>query len=516
MAFRKPPERTELEQKAFDNWGQNPVEAVKDWFNVTPDDWQGDFLNGLLGKDSKFDRVGMKAAHGPGKSAVMSWAGWIFMNAYPGSRVVATAPTFSQLNDVLWPEFAKWYGKMPDKMQAEWNISGGHIRHNRDPYNWFAVARTSNRAANLQGFHNSNILILGDEASGIPPEVFEVIEGTLSEAGEDGKVAKLAVAGNPNFTAGELYDIFHRNAELYHRITVTGDTELLKKLHLKQGGNHKDHGHVYYSSRVKKKYCDTMAKKYGLDSAIYDVRVRGLFPRNDDRAVIPLEFAQRAAGQPLPHFDPIADPVVLIVDPAREGGNEFVIGWFRKGIPVKLVGKNKLKTSAGADFVETERNLIHSQGLRLSHVVVDEPGIGGGIIDELRRRDFAVIPYNGGRPLVQGVDPDDEIRQFANARARDWWHTRRLLEQGLLPLPDDETLINQLACLHYTYNEKEKIVVESKQKLKDRLGKEASPDRGDVIVMGTAPNRGGSAVPHDLKPDDIIVGQDRPQMDLDL
>jgi len=514
VAQRKPPERSDIEQRAFDDWVKNPVDAVKDWFNVTPDDWQGDFLNGLF--SGKFDRVGMKAAHGPGKSAVMSWAGWIFLNGYVGSRVVATAPTFSQLNDVLWPEFAKWYSKMPDRMQAEWNISGGHIRHLRDPYNWFAVARTSNRAANLQGFHNSNILLIGDEASAIPPEVFEVIEGTMSEAGEEGKVAKLAVAGNPNFTAGELYDIFNKNKDLYHRITVTGDTALLDRLGIEQGGTHVEHGHVYYSPRVKKKYCDTMAKKYGLDSAIYDVRVRGLFPRNDDRAVIPLEYAQRAAGKELPPFDPIADPVVLIVDPARDGGNEFVVGWFRKGIPVRITGKTKMRTTEGADFVETERNLIHSQGLRLSHVIVDEPGVGGGIIDELRRRDFAVIPYNGGMPLVSGVDPDDEVRQFANCRARDWWRVRRLLEMGELPLPDDETLVNQLACLHYSYNEREKITVESKQKLKDRLGKDASPDRGDVIVMGCAPMRSESVASHTLKESDIDVGEDRPQMDMDL
>jgi hypothetical protein len=33
---------------AYANWAKNPVEAVKDWFKVTPDDWQGDVLNGLF------------------------------------------------------------------------------------------------------------------------------------------------------------------------------------------------------------------------------------------------------------------------------------------------------------------------------------------------------------------------------------------------------------------------------------------------------------------------------------
>ncbi len=42
MAYMKPPKRTEQEWKAFRNYLKHPVEAVKDWFKVTPDDWQGD------------------------------------------------------------------------------------------------------------------------------------------------------------------------------------------------------------------------------------------------------------------------------------------------------------------------------------------------------------------------------------------------------------------------------------------------------------------------------------------
>jgi hypothetical protein len=104
--------------------------------------------------------------------------------------------------------------------------------------------------------------------------------------------------------------------------------------------------------------------------------------------------------------------------------------------------------------------------------------------------------------MVKEVDPEDECRMFANKRARDWWHLRRALEKGTLPLPMDETMVNQLASLKFTYNGQEKIVVESKQDLKDRLGPEASPDRGDVIVMGTCPWYTAAAVHATLDEDD--------------
>jgi phage terminase large subunit len=508
---------TEQEAKARDFWRANPIEAVKDWFDVTPDDWQGDTLNGLLGADSKFDRVAVKSAHGPGKTAVEAWAGWLFLNTCEDSRVVATAPTMAQLGDILWPEYAKWHAKMMPKLANQWLISGGHIRHVSKPKLWFAVARTSNRSANLQGFHGSHILIQCDEASGVPEEVFEVIEGALSEAGEDDKVAKLMLAGNPNFTTGELFHAFNRNRELYHRLTVTGDPKLLERLELEQGAYSRLHGNVYFSKRVKKKYRETIARKYGETGAVFDVRVAGLFPRHDDSSVIPLEWAERARGKTLPVFDNRADPVTIVLDPAREGGNESVVGSFRRGIPVKpFVYRPKTTSSQSADMVEEEVKYWTALGVEIERIVVDEPGVGGGPIDELRKRGYTVTAYNGGVSMKQNIDPEDEVRMFKNVRARDYWLVRRRLELDNLPLPDDEILTAQLASLKFKYVS-EKIVIESKQDLTARLGKEASPDRADVIVMGCAPYRSLQGASNSgITEDDIIAGEDRPQMDLDL
>jgi phage terminase large subunit len=467
-------------------WRKNPNEAVKDWFGVTPDDWQGDVIHEFF--TGQGDRYAVKSAHGPGKTATEAWIGWLFLNFYDDSRVVASAPTMAQLGDILWPEYAKWHEKMPAQLKTMWDISGAHIRSVIKPKQWFAVARTSNKPANLQGFHNANILIQIDEASGVPQDVFEVIEGALSEAGDDGKIAKLFIAGNPNFTSGELFDAFTKNRSLYHRYTVTGDPNLLNELKVEQGADHPNNGKVFYSRRVKAKYVQTIAKKYGDEGAVFDVRVRGMFPRQDDGAVIPLEWAERAKGRELPHFDRVANPFTLVLDVARKGGNETVLGVFRGGIPVEpLQARAKTSTIESANMVEEKYRMLIKQGFTVEQVIVDEPGVGGGVIDELRHREIPVTPYNGGIGMRVGVDPEDECRMFMNRRARDYWHVRRLLELNMLPLPDDDVLIAQAASVRYDYSENEKIVIESKQKLKDRLGEEASPDRIDVIVMGCAP-----------------------------
>jgi hypothetical protein len=336
--------------------------------------------------------------------------------------------------------------------------------------------------------------------------VFEVIEGALSEAGEDGKIAKLLMAGNPNFNSGELHDAFTKNSDLYERITITGDPEW----EIKQGGYHKDHGRIYYSKRVKKKYVDTIIKKYGKDSAVFDVRVKGIFPRAADDAIIPLEWAERASRlEPPANFDAVADGFSVICDPSRGGAAETAIGVTRKGVLIELFGKRGTTSSPQvANLVHETVLKYKAKGLRLDEVIVDLPGIGGGIIDLLRRDyNLPVRAYDGGKPLVKGVDSEEDCKMFANVRARDWWKLRRELEVGTLPIPSDEVLIAQLASVKYKYNGQERILVENKQDMKDRLGAEASPDRGDVLVMSRAQHNEG---PTSLTDEDIIVGEDRP------
>lgn len=492
--------------KALEHWKKNPVEAVKDWFHVTPDDWQGDALNAVF---SDTDRFAGKSGHGVGKTTFMAWAGWIFLNVYPHSRIVSTAPTFAQLHDVLWPEYAKWHVYMPAGLASQWDISGGHIRNKASPKTWFAVARTSNKSANLQGFHGSDIMVQGDEASAIPPDVFEVIEGIMSEAGEDGKTAKLLLTGNPNFTAGEFYNAFNRNKDLYHRFTISGDPNIFK---LCEG---KDEGQVYFSKRVTQKYRDTMAKKYGIDGAVYDVRVRGLFPRFDDAAIIPLAWAEAAVGVSLPQFDAVADPFTIVMDVARQGADETVLAVFRKGQMITMNVWAKTSTVQCEDIVIEKIRSIRTAGGTVERTVIDEPGVGGGVVDGLRRRDVVVTPYNGGETMKADRDPAEDVRMFANRRSRDWWTARRMFEQGAMHIVDDELLVGQLASVQYTYNEKEKILVESKNKMRDRLGEDASPDRADAIVMGVAPWYSFRANNTSISEDDIIEGDDRPVAEMD-
>lgn len=505
------PRMTEQEKKAFQYWKANPVQWVQDWFRVTPEDYQADILNSIL-VDNKLPRSAVKSSHGVGKTTTLAWTGIHFLVFIEDSRLVATAPTRSQLSDILWPEYAKWMHKAPEQIQQQWDISGGHIRNKLKPKTWFGLGRTSNRPENLQGFHADNILVQIDEASGVPQSVFEVIEGILSDAEESDSTALLMLTGNPNFTSGELYDAFNRNSQLYNLFTVSGDKTTVPE---------PSDGRFYVSKRVTEAYRRTMASKYGADSAVYDVRVRGKFPMVDDRVVIPLEWAQAATSVPLPKFDIVQDAFIVVADVARFGGDESTIGVYRCGHCLSLKGYTKRSTTETARLVMQQVDAIREARGRVSRIIVDEPGVGGGVIDTLNDNGYMVTPYNGGLTMREGTDPADDIRMYANRRARDWWNIRRKMEHRLIHIPDDETLVNQLASVQYDYNDKEKIKIESKRDMRDRLGDNASPDRADNVVMGLAEwySMANKTLP-DLTPKDLEFGielsRDRPRLDMEL
>jgi hypothetical protein len=191
-----------------------------------------------------------------------------------------------------------------------------------------------------------------------------------------------------------------------------------------------------------------------------------------------------------------------------------VIGVARKGFVLELTGHKGTKTSHQVAMLAHEVIVRWKlKGLNLTEIICDLPGVGGGTIDVLRRDyNYPVREYDGGKPLVKGVDPDDECKMFQNKRARDHWMLRRKLELGNYPIPDDDVLKAQMASIKYRYMDgSDKIVVENKQAMKDRLGDEASPDRSDVIVMAQAPFYTDDGTTHvELTDEDIICGADRP------
>jgi phage terminase large subunit len=163
---------------------------------------------------------------------------------------------------------------------------------------------------------------------------------------------------------------------------------------------------------------------------------------------------------------------LLALDPARYGPDSSALAVRRGDVVEEIVIWNKLSTveTAGRVLVEMDR-----LGLPKGHgVTVDEPGLGGGVIDVLREMGVETRGYNGGAtPLAP--------EKFRNRRAETFWGLRRLLERGEIALAPDDKLADKLCSMRWSIGLDGGIMIESKDELRARIGR--SPDRADAVAM---------------------------------
>lgn len=426
-------------EESLIEYATDPVLFVRKLLGAEPDRQQRVFLYAI----SEADAVAAKSGHGTGKTTSLAWAVIWFLTCFVLSRVVATAPTQRQLLDILWPEIHKWLDRSPLNGLLTWHAT--RVSHVGYEETWFATARTSNKPENMQGFHAPHLMVIADEASGIPQDTAEAMEGALTTPG-----SKLVLAGNPTRISGTFYDAFHKSRNFYRTITMSSEL----------------------SDHVTKDYCDRIAAKYGRDSNFYLVRVKGEFPRSEPDVYIQLDLVEAAVVR-----EASSEGTVQIgCDPARFGDCETVIYW-REGLvvhdPIVLQGMDTMWTAGQVAMLATRlrRELKYEPKIE---VMVDETGIGAGVVDALKLQEVSlwitVVPINfGGKG-------DEECHDTAT-----------MLLKGIrdsiseLQLPDDDDTVAQLSTRKYRVMPSGKIKIESKDELRAR--KMPSPDRADALGL---------------------------------
>ncbi len=242
-------------------WRNDKDICIREVLNFEPDDWQKQALMDL----AESPKVQIKSGQGVGKTGMEAVALLWFLCCYPYPRIVATAPTKQQLHDVLWSEVSKWMSKSPLLSDIlKWTKTYIYMVGNEK--RWFAVARTATKPENMQGFHEDNMLFIVDEASGVADPIMEAILGTLSGANN-----KLLMYGNPTRTSGTFYDAFNVDRSIYRCHTVSSAD----------------------SNRTNKENIESLIRKYGRDSNVVRVRVRGEFPNQEDDVFIPLSLIEQ-------------------------------------------------------------------------------------------------------------------------------------------------------------------------------------------------------------------------------
>jgi hypothetical protein len=369
---------------------------------------------------------------------------WWLCTHYP-CKIAATANSASQLEQILWPEIQKWYGRMPQGFQDELEFRSDKITLKNAPDS-FCVSRTSRREnpEALQGFHSPNMLFIIDEASGVPDIIFEVAQGAMSTPG-----AKTIMVGNPNRSTGYFYDSFERNVASWKTMTVS----------------------CLDADTVDPQYIEDMKHQYGEDSNIYRVRVLGLPPETDDNAIMGRALVESAINRDV---EPTHVMPVWGIDIARMGSDRCALCKRTGNVitePIKHWGGKDLMQTVGIIMAEYDSTPYKD---RPSEILIDSIGLGAGVVDRLVELD---LPARG----INVAESSSMSERYMRLRDELWFKCREWLEQKDVCIPDQDELITELTAVQYEILSSGKFKVESKDQMKKRGMR--SPDVADALML---------------------------------
>ena len=459
-----------------------PVDFAREVLGVTLWSKQEEVLNALPHNR----RVAVKSANGMGKGFCAAVAVLWFLYYHEQAIVLTTAPTFRQVRHILWRQIRQLHSqaRLPDLLGgdmfiARWELSGDR----------YAIGLSAGSADQFQGFHSENMLIVVDEAEGVSEEIYEAIESVMTSASP-----RLLLIGNPTTMTGAFRRAFERERRLYHTVTISAlespniseDTAA----YLRPGPEAADRTRPPIEDRIvipgltTGEWVEERREIWGEDSSIYRSRVLAQFPEQGDDTLIRLSDIEAAAVEtentidlPDPATGKLPGEVVLAVDVARFGFDRSVI-LRRRGDRVE-----DIQTLSGMDTMQVAGRVI--EAIRESSpdsVVIDEVGIGAGVVDRLREQGYTVRGINVGRRAHR----DD---RFVNRRAEGYWRLRRLFESRSILIPPDNRLMGELSGLRFDYDSQGRLKMESKESMRAR--NLSSPDSADALMLAflDPPNR---------------------------
>ena len=430
-----------------------PTDFVRNVFGVTLDPWQERTLE-AIGRGER--RITIRACHGPGKTALAAWIIWHRMTCFFPQKTVATAPTKSQLEDVLLAEVTKWGNRLPDALKTLFHTDGGGVELLEAPKESFFSARTARAETPeaLQGVHSDDgfVLLIADEASGVPEKIFEAAIGSMA-----GHNATTLLLSNPTRSTGFFFNS-HKPGSSWFRVHVS----------------QKD------SPRVPDSFVQEVIEAYGEDSSAYRVRVLGEFPKADLDTVIPFELVESARTREL-----ILRPgmeTVWGLDVARFGDDAcaLVKRNARAVLPgIQVWQHTDLMVTAGRIKAEWDATPPSERPIE---ILIDVIGYGAGVCDRLYE---LKLPARGINVSESPVMRD----RYRNMRSELWFRMREWLEKRDTVLPSnlrapkapEEQLVAELTAPRYTFTSSGRVMVESKADMRKRGHK--SPNIADALMM---------------------------------
>lgn len=456
------------------------------------------------------NQVAIAACHDVGKTFTMAKAVLWFGSVFPKCKIITTAPSWMQVELLLWSEIrAGWNSsKVPlggRMLTTEWKIDD----------DWFAVGMSpkddadssgggQGKSSGFQGFHAPYILVLFDEATGVPSKRWIQAQGMMTSAN-----VRFIAIGNPTTKNCEFYRCFQ--SRLWHKIYITcfdspnlianGITDLpklrsevdsIRAMTDDQAQERIRSYRVVAPSLLTLTWVVERALTWGMDHPLFISKALGGFPEEDDSTLISLGTVEQSQAR-LADMRP-GQRIGIGVDVARYGSDSSVITsiWGHGAMKPKKLVKRDTMEIAGATILEIDHLISLGASPHIISVGIDATGIGAGVIDSLNEslrsgripRGVQIHEVHFG----QGFDyePSDRKREelqklYTNRKAKIFVELAQDLK-GDLCLSSDSAYVEELPTLIGGFDSRGRHVMESKEDYRARTGR-SSPDHADSLAI---------------------------------
>ena len=229
----------------------------------------------------------VQSCHDTGKSYSMSRAASWWLDVHPPGTafVVTTAPTYKQVQAILWREIEKARAKAEAKgnplpgrttLDCQWFIGRELVAYGRKPADY-------NQSA-FQGIHAPFVLVIIDEACGVNRSIFDAVDSLATN-----EHARVCAIGNPDDPTSYFATVCKPGSG-WNRIKIgyedtpafTGEAVTQEVL----------------DSLISRVWVEERERRWGKESPVYISKVLGEFPDDAEDAVVPGSWAFRCADAP--------------------------------------------------------------------------------------------------------------------------------------------------------------------------------------------------------------------------
>ena len=473
-------------------WRSDPIAWSVERARIKPWSKQRQILEAV--RDNR--KVAVASCHGPGKSFiaahVVAW--WLDVNTPGDAGAITTAPTDAQVKQVLWKEIRRTHSRvgLPGRTnQKEWHVTG---ITGEEVLVAFGKKPADKDPAGFQGTHFRRVLVVLDEACGIPGQTVDNPNSLWVAADSllSNDDCRMLAIGNPDDPTSEFARVCRPGSGWLVIHISAFDTPNFTGEPIPDWIGQRLVGRTYVEEKRREWVPGWSWNQEGtavvppagakLEDAhpLWRSKVLGQFPESKtSMGLISPSWIEAAQARTLTP----STPNELGVDVGAGGDSSTTAN--RKGSVVRIMSEDH-----NPDTMQTSgKVLAERRETGATLVKVDSIGIGHGIVDRGKELKEPVVGINVGEEPT--CNCDFELKQhskvcnktrFLNFRAQCWWELRERFETGNIDLDAlDPATAAELVSIRYKRTSKGQIQIESKDEAKRRGI--PSPNRAEAVML---------------------------------